>query len=386
MIAVALTLAAAAFSAFAILCHVTSIATVIAAQRPAVPRQSDRSPPVSIVRTLCERDNHLGQTLASTFTIDYPDYEILFCAARETDGAVATARAVIAAHPDRAASLLIGEDRISSNPKLNNLAKGFAAARHDLLVFVDSNVLMPEDYLREMVGLWKADTGVVTAPPIGSHPETFWAEMECSYLNTYQGRWQLFANRLGIGYAHGKNMLLRKSLIDDAGGIRALAIQPAEDASVTKIARSQGLRIELSPRPFTQPLGRRTAREVWDRQVRWAKLRRRTFPIAFIAEPLSGSLVPLVSAGIVAAAAGASIPAVVGTMAVAWYGGEALLARTVGWHFRPISLVALAFRDLTLPFIWIAAWASDVFEWGGQEISTTAKRVAGEKVTPPAAE
>lgn len=386
MIAVALTLAAAAFCAFAILCHVGSIATAIIAQRRGALPRTDGLPPVSIVRTLCERDNFLRQTLASTFAVSYPDYEILFCAARETDGAVETARSVIAANPGRNARLLVGEDRISSNPKLNNLAKGFAAARHDLLVFVDSNVLMPEDYLLQMIALWKADTGVVTAPPIGSHPDSFWAEMECSFLNTYQGRWQLFANLLGIGYAHGKNMMLRRSLIQGAGGIRALAVQPAEDAAVTKIARRAGLGIALSPKCFVQPLGTRSAREVWGRQVRWAKLRRRTFPIAFVAEPLSGSLVPLLAAGIVAGAAGADIPLVVGLMALAWYGGEVLLARSLGWHLKPLSLVTLPLRDLMLPVIWIAAWASDVFEWGGQEISTTAKRGRAEEFTPPAAE
>ena len=386
MIAVALTFAAAAFCAFAILCHVGSIATAIIAQRRGALPRTEGLPPVSIVRTLCERDNFLRQTLASTFAVTYPDYEILFCAARETDGAVETARGVIADNPGRDARLLVGEDRISSNPKLNNLAKGFAAARHDLLVFVDSNVLMTEDYLLQMFAVWKSDTGVVTAPPIGSRPDSFWAEMECSFLNTYQGRWQLFANRLGIGYAHGKNMMLRRSLIQGAGGIRALAGQPAEDAAVTKIVRQAGLAVALSPKCFVQPLGRRTAREVWDRQARWAKLRRRTFPIAFVAEPLSGSLVPLASAGIVAGALGADVPMVVGLMALAWYGGEVLLARSLGWHMKPVSLVTLPLRDLLLPVIWISSWASDAFEWGGQEISTTAKRRSTEEVTPPAAE
>src|SRR6185312_5716576 len=107
---------------------------------------------------------------------------------------------------------------------------------------------------------------------------------------------------------------------------------PAEDAAATKIAREAGLKIRLMPRPFVQPLGLRKARDVWDRQVRWAKLRRKTFPIAFLAEPLSGSVLPLISAAIVAYAFGLNVGLVVALMAVCWFGLELALARLVGWH------------------------------------------------------
>lgn len=373
-LAIAGSLALAAFCAFAILCHAASIATVYLSSRRRAVTPAGAAPPVSIVRTLYASDNFLEETLASTFALSYPDYEIIFCVARDTDPAVPIARRVIAAHPGRQARLLVGLDRIGPNPKLNNLAKGWNAARHDLIVLVDSNVLMTPNYVWHMLGHWGPDTGVVTTPPIGSRPTGFWAEMECAFLNTYQARWQVFADRLGIGYAHGKNLMLHKSLIARAGGISALTRLPAEDAAITWIAREAGLRITLSPRPFAQPLGRRSAREVWRRQLRWAKLRRRTFPIAFIAEPLSGSIVPFVSAGVTAAVLGWSVPASVGVLALLWYGAEIWLARSVKWASgSAASILAMPLRDLSLPFLWVAAWVSDVFEWGGEEVSTTAK-------------
>ena len=39
----------------------------------------------------------------------------------------------------------------------------------------DSNVLMPRDYIQRLLATWQADTGMVSAPPIGSHPHGFWA-------------------------------------------------------------------------------------------------------------------------------------------------------------------------------------------------------------------
>ena len=53
--------------------------------------------------------------------------------------------------------------------------------------------------------------------------------------------------------------------------------------------------MHLVDSPFEQPLGRRTAAEVWARQVRWARLRRKTFPPFFALEILTGCLLPVVA-------------------------------------------------------------------------------------------
>src|ERR1700730_15747998 len=80
-------LAAATFCIAVTAIHVTSI--VIAIRRF---RQSSRRaapailyPPVSLVRPLCEIDNYAADTLRSTFELDYPHYEILFCVASAKD-------------------------------------------------------------------------------------------------------------------------------------------------------------------------------------------------------------------------------------------------------------------------------------------------------------
>jgi ceramide glucosyltransferase len=42
-------------------------------------------PPVSLVRPLCGIDNYAADTLRSTFELDCPRCEILFCVAEATD-------------------------------------------------------------------------------------------------------------------------------------------------------------------------------------------------------------------------------------------------------------------------------------------------------------
>jgi ceramide glucosyltransferase len=329
------------------------------------------TPPVTIIRPISGLYSCLQETLESTFTLTYPRFEIILCAAREADPAVVIARQLIARYPCVDAKLLIGELRFSQNPKLNNCIKGWEAARYDLIALVDCNVLLPGNYVEQMLARWTPEVGLISSPPIGSKPANFWAEVECSFLNTYQGRWQLFADWLGIAYAHGKNLMMRKSMLTHAGGLRALAMEPAEDAAATKLMRRAGFQIALSEQPYCQPLGSRTAFQVWDRQVRWAKLRRATFPITFLPEIFSGSLLPLCASGISAALAGLDPLSVVAAHAALWFGAEMLLAYRAGWPLSAMTLVSMLTRDVLIPPVWLAALVSRRFEWGGHQMRTS---------------
>lgn len=331
------------------------------------------TPAVSIVRPVCGIEPHVAETLASGFVLDWPAYELLFCVQREDDPIVPVVRGLIAAHPGVAARLLVGDERVNGNPKLNNCIKGWEAARHDWVVLADSNVLMPPDYLQHMMGAWRATSGLVCSTPLGTRPQGFWAEVECAFLNTFQARWQYVAEAVGLGFAQGKSMLWRREILDTRGGIRALAAEIAEDAAATKIIRAAGLHVHLVDSPFEQPIGPRRLRDVWGRQIRWARLRRVTFPVFFAPEILSGALVPLVAGCAAAAAAGASVAATAATVLVLFYGAEAILARAKGWHVSWAWVAALPVRDLIIPAMWVGAWTGAQVVWRGNRMSVEEK-------------
>jgi ceramide glucosyltransferase len=326
-------------------------------------------PSVSIVRPVCGIENHGEETLRSAFLLDYPSYEIILCAAAANDPAVPVVRRLIKEYPEVEAQLLIGNDVISDNPKLNNVCKGWRAAAHDWLIMADSNVLMPRDYIQRLMATWRADTGLVASPPIGSRPDGFAAELECAFLNTYQARWQYVADSLGFGFAQGKTMLYRKRDIEAAGGIRLLANEPAEDAATTKIVRAAGLRIRLVDAPFEQPLGRRRGRDVWARQRRWARLRTASFKQFYLLEALAGGAVPLALAACVIVALDLPLLALLVPVGI-WYGAEAMLACLAGWHLGWRSPFAWILRDLLLPVLWILGWLGTGVTWRGHHIST----------------
>ncbi len=357
--------------AAALLIHMLSAALALYRARRTTPvvLTNEQLPPVTIVRPVCGLDPYDEATLRSTFALAHPEFEILFCSARERDAAVPLVRRLIAEHRHVNARLLIGDDKSTPNPKLNNVIKGWGAARHPWIVIADSNVLMPHDYVAQLFSAMRADTGLVCSPPVGSRPDGFWAEVECAFLNTYQARWQLSADTIGFGFAQGKSMLWRRNLLDAAGGIRALGIEIAEDAAATKVVRSRGLRVRLVDRPFEQPLGTRTRQQILDRQVRWARLRRATFPLCYTPELLTGSLVPIGAAVFAAPIADIDGVSAGALVAALWFGTEAVLARASSWHVSWVSPAAWFVRDVMLPVIWLKGWIGDGFNWRGNDMT-----------------
>jgi len=344
------------------------------------------APPVAIVQPLCGVEVFSKETLASIFALDYPDYEIIFCVADAADPVAPLVRRAIVAHRDIPARLLIGDDRVSGNPKLNNVVKGWKAATRPWVIIADSNVLMPPDYIQRLLERWDSDTGIVCSPPIGARPASFAAEVECGFLNSYQARWQYAADTLGYGFAQGKTMLWRRDVLEAGGGIEALGGEIAEDAASTKLVNRAGLRAHLVSHPFQQPLGRRVWRDVWGRQVRWARLRRATFAPYFALEVVTTSLVTLIAAGFAAPSLGVEAPTAVLLAALLWYGAEAVLTRVAGWPLAWSSPPAWLVRDLLLPWLWIKGWSREQFVWRGNVMSVDDEALAadGPGAFPPA--
>jgi ceramide glucosyltransferase len=348
--------------------HVGSIALALRRVAKGRKRLGPRPPAgVSLLRPVCGLEYRIEATLASSFRIDHPSYEVIFCVAAADDPVVPIVRQLIGAHPEVPARLLVGDEREGPNPKLANLMKAWDVARHDWIVLADSNVLIPPDFLDRLWARRGGRCALVCSPPVAIDLHTWAAELEAAFINTFQARWQLAIDELGFGFAQGKTMLLRRSDLEPEGGLAALAREVAEDAAATKLVRRLGRIVRVVDRPFPQPLGPRSLGGVWQRQLRWARLRRLSFPGAFCAELPAGGLFPCLLAGWLAVAG--MLPwAGVAALMLAWYGAEALLARAFAW---PLSLRSPLFwiaRDLLLPVLWARAWTVGGYEWRGNAV------------------
>ncbi|MDH4412150.1 MAG: ceramide glucosyltransferase [Rhizobium sp.] len=358
------------FAAIALLVQLASIAFVIAIRRRHRNVESEAAPrpPVTLIRPICGLENNLERCLATSFRLDWPSYEIIFCVAQADDPAASLTRRLIAANPHVPARLLVGEDLFSVNPKMNNVVKGWRSARHDWIVMTDSNVLMPPDHIARMLARWDGETGLVCSPPAGTEPENFGAFLESAWLDSFQARWQLLADAVGFGFAQGKSMLFNRQLMNHLGGFERLGEEVAEDAAATLLVRSAGLKVRLVHEPFPQPLGGRQIAAVWKRQLRWARLRRASFPLYFLPEIFTGAALPMAAMATLALT-GTLAPAAVLAYLAAWYAAEIALARAYGWPHGWRMIPAMITRDLLLPALFAAAWFGSGFEWRGNAMT-----------------
>jgi len=80
-------------------------------------------------------------------------------------------------------------------------------------------VLMPVDYIQRLPRPLAPRHRHRLRAPIGSRPDSFGAEIECAFLNTYQARWQYAGESCGYGFAQGKTMLWRRETLEAGGSI-----------------------------------------------------------------------------------------------------------------------------------------------------------------------
>lgn len=348
--------------------HLLSIALVWARLRRPRLQTDAAAGSVSLVRTVCGIENHVEESLRSGFRLTYPAYEQIFCAHSETDPIVPMVRRLMAEYPLAPSQLLFGDAAIGANPKLNNMAKGLPAAKGEWIIFCDGNVILEADYIQQLLGAWRGTTGVVSTIHIGTQPENFWADVECAFLNPYHARWHIAAACIGRAYVHGKTMLMRRSDLQQAGGMEALSGEIAEDVAINKLVRNAGRSIDTPFAPVAQPLGIRSVSDVFSRQARWSRLRQRSYPFAFLPEILSSGLFSIAAAAILAHGLGWSALLAAMAQAVGWYGAEMLFLLGMGWPVSWRSVPALVLRDAAIPVLWFYAFIGRDFRWGEKTV------------------
>ncbi|RUS33954.1 glycosyltransferase family 21 protein [Jimgerdemannia flammicorona] len=253
----------------------------------------DQAPPVSILRPLKGVDNNLRDNLESTFTQNYPRFEIVFSVTSETDPAVYIVRELMEKYPDVEARLITEERIVGSNPKINNLIRSYETAKHDILWICDSNVYVDRGTLgRSVDKLSKPGVGVVHHLPLAILPESYGAEVEQVFLNTNHAKMYLAINFVAVASCvMGKSNLYRRSDLDRAGGLAAFGKYMAEDNLIAEAIWKQGLRHEMTCDTACQSLGTMSPEDYWLRRSRWVRVRKYVVTAATIVEPFTESIV-----------------------------------------------------------------------------------------------
>jgi len=188
-------------------------------------------PPVSVLKPVHGDEPDLEEHLTSFFEQDYPEYEILFCARHDSDGALATARRVAGRFPHVKARILTCGEPPWPNARTFSLEIMRREALYPILVTTDSDVSVGPDYLASVVApLVDPQVGMVTCLYRGVTRHGLWAQLEAMGMSIEMTSGVLVAEMLeGMQFALGPSMVMRQSTVEKIGGYEEVAQYYADD-------------------------------------------------------------------------------------------------------------------------------------------------------------
>jgi ceramide glucosyltransferase len=329
-------------------------------------------PPVSIVVPTSDALAIKPAVFRSLRELDYPELETVLCVSERASSSSRGYGIAI----DPGMTLLHVVPREGENAKVAALAAGIRAARHDLLLLSDDNVVGTPIRIQEQLAYLSKTVRIVTTSALGSAPATFWAEVDIALMNGHFARLHLAVAVLGRSFLMGKSLLVGKETLRALGGIEVTGGTCCEDADLGERIAAAGWQVGLSHRPIVQIVGARGFKETWQRHRRWLVCRRNHAPLAFAAELLmSASVASAAAAVLVAMRAPAASPAVgaLGTMAL-WLAIELAFIRFNGWHLSWQTPFAWLVREFGFPFLWLSALCARTVTWHDRKIPALRRR------------
>jgi ceramide glucosyltransferase len=340
--------------------------------RAAVPRNTDFTPPVSVLKPVRGLDPDAYENFASFCRLDYPDYEILFCVAGDADAAVPVIRKLMADFPQRRIRLLIGSDAIGANAKVNKLIRLAREARHDVLVISDSDIVVAPDYLRAVVAPFRdARVGGVTCMYLGITTAQIWPELEALGATSEFFAAVIVARELrGVDFGLGATIATTQSHLADIGGFESFADYLADDYELCNRIAARGHRVELLRHTVHTHYPPEKFSEFFAHQLRWS--------LAFRASRPDGYLGMLFMQGLPWAAAAAIYACAThrAWLAAGYVAAYLMVRYWLAWEVgargfkdplvrRKWWLVPL--RDVAWFFVWFAGFFKRRLIWRGTE-------------------
>jgi len=360
-----------ALSLFFALLQAMAQRAVIRTPAPPLP---DEFPPVSILKPLKGVDADLIENLRSIYRIEYPDFEVLLGTEDAQDPALAVAQRVAGEFPHIRTVILTGAAAIGFNPKVNNLANLVLRARHPMILISDSNIRVPEDYLKDLVAhRVQAGGGLVWSLFRGVNGRGLGGALEALQLNgPVMGGVSAVIRFLKLPCTVGKSMLLHRDELEAIGGFRFLGQFLAEDQVCAEELARLGRPVTVSGNLIDNVLGRRTLREFMGRHLRWARLRRHVNFRAYVGEFLLNPVfiafggLALFRTQDAALVAGLSVAG----MTVMTASTHRILGiRRSAWRM-PLLEVALS---LVRGFLWFVPFFSRTVVWRGNVLALSAR-------------
>lgn len=241
--------------------------------------RADFLPCVSLLKPMKGLDRETYENLSTFCRQDYPQYEILFGFNRPQDDAVPVVKKIMADFPGIPIRLLIGTSVHGANNKVAKVCRLAREARHDLLVVSDSDTRVASDHLRRIVAPFRDPrVGAASSLYRGIAEPNAWSELEALSLSTDFLPSALVARKLGLKFALGATMAVRRQALVEMGGFESLADVASDDHELGRRIAALGHRVEFVDSGVSTECSSRSFREYFRHQARWSVVTRESKP------------------------------------------------------------------------------------------------------------
>lgn len=322
-------------------------------------------PPVSVLKPVYGLEKNLRENLRSICLQDYPVYQVVFSVQRRDDPAIPLLREIEEEFGCDRVTVAVEECRAGANGKINNMIGGLKHARHEVLVIGDSDVLLKPDYLKTIVApLADPEVGFVCTLYKAAYADSWYEKFELLTLNADLMTNMIFARVTGTAkFCLGATTALRRSTLEEIGGLNALADYLVEDYEMGRRIWSLGKKDVILPYFVDTVMDLKGPKQWWGHQVYWDQNSRAARPYAFAATALVRGIPFALLFAAVRLGDAVGLGVLLGAVGIRL----ATAAIILGWGLRDReglrSLALLPFRDIAALVSFVLAYAMRTTVW-----------------------
>jgi ceramide glucosyltransferase len=337
-------------------------------KRPLPRLKKGPAPGISLLKPVKGLEEDTAACLDSFIRQDYPNLEILFGVADPGDPVLPLLKALQEKYPQVEIQILICSQKLGLNPKVSALRQLLPRARHDLIVISDSDVRVQTDLLTRLAAaLERPGVGLATCLYRSGPVHTAGGALEA---------WSISADFIpsvatahyveGINFALGAVMALPRPILEDIGGLAAIADYLADDYQLGHRVSRTGLKVCLLPYLVETWGGRGTITDYLTHQLRWARTYRVCRPKGYFAYgitfALPWSLLAWLSSGLAPWAGSLVLISLLVRLGVAAAAEYSCLRGRLPKRY----LILLPLKDLFAFSLWILSFFGNSIIWKGE--------------------
>ena len=328
---------------------------------------SEFQPAVTVLKPVYGLDPEMLDNLRSFCQQDYLEYQIIFGVQNEKDPAIPLIEKVINEFKKVDISYVVNSKIYGTNHKVSNLINIYPNAKHDYLLVADSDMRVPNDYLSNVMPAFAdSEVGAVTCLYSGTAVGKIASSLNAMFINSWFLPSVLISKLLEpIKYCLGATMIVRRDLLEQIGGFKALSNYLADDYMLGKLVSDLGYKIHLSHFIVENIVEEASFKDLVKHELRWARTLRRVEPIGYAFTFLTDTLVVSLIAALTIYLNTSNIEWALIPLLVVMVARSLLHIRTasISGSNNPGSIALIPLRDILTFSIRILSFTGNSIHW-----------------------